>query len=383
MIRSTLCATALVAGVACTGGIPGGGDDQGDDTNPPHDPWDDVLASREVDYSSALRTAALKLTGDLPTLDEIHQVADPTDVALKKAAYEALVQAYMGRPTFAIQMFHWWQNTLKAGDAPDLDQAAAFAAQITVENRSYDELLTATAGQCGSFDEGTSTFTAGDCQNGVPVHAGLLTQPGVMRQYVSNFAFRRVKWVQETFDCLKFPVEISATPVDVGGSAPYTGVHPFASVPSLATGRVNFQDTSSVICANCHTTMNHIAPLFAYFDENGAYQTSIAVKTPLTGAPLAELSDYLAPGETYQWRYGVQTPDLPALGRAMAADPSVAACAVARVWNLALDKGDVVDAAREVPMEVMQAQLDAFNAGGHKLRDLVYAVFTADDFVKY
>jgi hypothetical protein len=382
----TLLVAALVATAACTGTAPGddGGDDApGDDGTGPGDEWDELLEQRELDYSTALRTASLKLVGALPTLEQIHQVADAPDDAAKQAAYEALVQAYMADPRFAEQVFHWWQDTLKLGDDVALDQAAAFAAQITVENRGYGELFTAPAGQCGSFDATTSTFTAADCANGVAAHAGLLTHPAAMRQYYSNFAFRRVKWVQETFACTKFPAEISATPVDVGGPAPYTGVQPFESVPGLDTGRVNFRDTSAVICANCHSTMNHIAPLFANFDDQGTYQPQIAVATPLTGAPLAQLTDYLVPGEVTAWRFGQPAADLPALGAAMAADPDVTACAVARVWNWALGKSDIVDSVREVPRDVIAAQIDAFVADGGRLRGAIYRAFTSDDFVRY
>ena len=60
---------------------------------------------RVVDYSAALRIAALRLTGDLPTMDEINQVANAADDAAKKTAYEALIDNYMARPTFARQMF--------------------------------------------------------------------------------------------------------------------------------------------------------------------------------------------------------------------------------------------------------------------------------------
>jgi hypothetical protein len=389
MIRRTLCALALVGGAAaCNGGVdnPDPGDDSstGDDTTtPPLDEWDQQLEERVVDYSTALRTAALKLTGDLPTMDEIHAVADAADEAAKKLAYETLIDAYMARPSFAVEVFHWWQDTLKSGDAPDLDQAAAFAAQVTVEGRSFDQLLTATTGACGSFDVATATFTPADCANGVPIHAGLLTHPGIMRHYNSNFGFRRAKWVQETFVCTKFPAEVNPTPVEVGGAAPYTGVQAFESVPDLTTGRVNFRDTSAVICANCHSTMNHFAPLFAYFDDAGQLQPNIAVLTPLEGAPPAELTDYLVAGETYQWRLGVQTPDLPALGAAIAADPDVSECAIARIWNWALNKGDIVDALREVPPEVIQAQVDAYNANSKNLKAAIAAIFKSSDFVRY
>src|ERR1051325_11380380 len=153
------------------------------------------------------------------------------------------------------------------------DTAPALAAMLSVQNGSYMNLLTQGSANCPTFDENAGTFAAAECNNNGP-KAGVLTNPGVMKQFYSNFAFRRVRWVQEVFDCTKFPAEVSPTPTDVGGSSPYTGVWPFKSIssPTNGGGRVNFLDTSAVICANCHTTINHIAPLFAYYDMNGAHQ---------------------------------------------------------------------------------------------------------------
>jgi hypothetical protein len=246
------------------------------------------------------------------------------------------------------------------------------------------DMFTAGADNCPTFTEADGTFASAECTNNGP-KAGVLTNPGVMAQYFGNLAFRRARWVQEVFVCTKFPAEVSTAPTDVGGAAPYTGVWPFNSIasPTNGNGRINFQDTSAVICANCHSTLNHLTPLFAYYDMNGVYQTNIAVPTPLDGAPLAKMSDYLPSGETTAWRLNVPAADLPALGQAIAADPAVAECGVARMWNWALGKTDIVDTLQEVPPETIAAQVDAFKASGFKLKDMIYAVYTSDDFVKF
>jgi hypothetical protein len=372
---SILLVTATTFG--CAGDPLNAGDDEGG----PGDEWDEELAKREYDYSAALRIAALRLTGDLPSMTEINSVALAADLPAKKAAYELLVTDYMNRPTFARQMFGFWRDTFKMGGSPELDTAPALAAQLSVTNGSYMSLFTQAANNCPTFD-GT-TFTAAECAGNAP-KAGVLSNPGVMKHYFGNFAFRRVKWIQETFDCTKFPAELSGTETNVGGAVPYVGVWPFDSISGTASGgRVNFLDVSAVVCANCHTTMNHIAPLFANFDENGAYQTTISVPTPLEGAPKAELSDYLPAGQQTAWRHGVPAADIPGLGAAMAADPEVAKCGVARMWNWAMGKTDIVDALEEVPVETIQVQLDAFIASGHKLKDLIYAVYISDDFTKF
>ncbi len=347
------------------------------------DEWEQKLGERVTDYNAALRIAALRLTGSLPTMADINAVATAGDDAQKKAAYEALVQQYMGRPEFARVMMDFWRDTFKMGETPILDTAPAFAAKLTVDNGSYMQLFTGTAGGCPTFDETAGTFASVECANGGP-KAGILTNPGVQAHYFGNFAFRRARFVQETFVCTKFPAEISAG-VDVGGAAPYTSPWPFTSIasPTNGGGRVNFQDTSAVICANCHGTLNHLTPLFANFDEMGAYQTAIAVPTPLDGAPMARLTDYLPAGETTAWRHNVPVADLPALGVAIAADPLVAECGVARMWNWAMGKTDIVDTLQEVPTATIAAQIETFKANNYKMKDLIYAVFTSDDFVKF
>jgi hypothetical protein len=392
--RNSLGAALLASLLAaCTGGISADGDGDGDNpdgTDDPNDPdaapddWAQLLEEREFHYPSALRTASLRLVGDLPTAAQIASITDASGQEAKKAAYEAIIDELLDDPRFGRQMFYWWQDTLKLGDTAEFDGAAGFAANLAVTNGSYMDLLTATSGQCGSFDVGSGTYTPGDCGNGGP-QVGLLTHPGMLRQFYGNLAFRRTRWVQETFACTKFPAEFSDDPQDVGGAAMYTGLFPFESVAGLATGRVDFQDASSVVCANCHSTMNHIAPLFAYYDMDGINTgATMSVPTPLPDNPPALISDYLTDtGESLAWRFGDDITDMTSLGAAMVDDPAIAECAVARAWNWALGKGDVVEMLELVPPEVIQQQIDDFVADNYGSKDLLRAVFTADDFVKF
>jgi len=216
------------------------------------------------------------------------------------------------------------------------------------------------------------------------VQAGILTNPGIMAQYYANMAFRRVRFVQETFVCSKYPAEFSATPKPMGAGT-YTSPWDFASITGGAAARINFQDTSAVICANCHTTMNHIAPLFANFNENGAYTAgAIQVKVPSTGTPTATLADWLPAGQqTLAWRNGKTVTDLPSLGAAIAADPDVARCAVNRVWNFAMSRGDIVNDLATIPPVVTDPLVQSFTANGMKLKAVIRSVFTSDDFVKF
>jgi len=396
---SVLLFAAALAAPACSTGDGSGGDDvsatcgnavcdTGEseascpaDCSSTGDQWDQQLNNRVYDYNAALRIASLRLTGSLPTMADINAVAQAPDDAAKKAAYETLVKAMVETPAFKQEILKFWKDTMKQGDSPLLDTAPTLAAKLTVENGSYMDLFTLATGNCPTFD-GT-TFTPGECANG-GAQAGVLTNPGVMTQFVSNLAFRRVRWIQETFVCTAFPAEVNDSPVEVGGGAPYTGKFPFASIAGTDNGgRINFHDVQATICANCHSNLNHVAPLFAYYDATGQMQTTISVTTPLDGAPLAKMTDYLPPGEGLAWRSGVPVTDIPSLGQAMTQDGQVQACGVARMWNWALGKTDIVDTLQQVPLTTIQNQVDAFKSSGYKLKDLVLAVYLSDDFTKF
>lgn len=392
MIRScTLLSVAVLTLGACDSGVDGADatDDTTDTTDdtttdaPVLDEWDEALTERERDYGAALRAAALRLTGDLPTVTEINTIATAPDEPAKKAAYEALVTDYLNRPAFARQMVAFWRDTFKMGGTLALDTAPVFAAQLAVTNGNYMELFTRASNNCPSFNATDGTFAPGECMNG-GAQVGVLSNPGMLSHFAGNFAFRRVKWVQETFDCLKFPVELGGTEQDIGGPSPYTGMWSYDSISGTDNGgRVNFRDVSAVLCVNCHQTLNHVAPLFAYYDNNGQSTPAMSAPTPMGNDVLAVPSDFLPAGEGTAWRFGVPAPDLVALGAAMAADADIAKCAVARTWNWAMGKTDIVDTLMDVPAETIQGQLTAFTASGYKLRDLIFAVFTSDDFTQF
>jgi hypothetical protein len=269
------------------------------------------------------------------------------------------------------------------GETAELDTAPTFAAMLSVQNGDYTQLLKAATGACPTLNEQTGEFTVADCAGPGP-KVGVLSNQGAMKHYYGNFGFRRVKWVQETFDCAKFPIKNDAPPVDIGGAVPYTGYFPIETIANLTNGgRVNFTEAVAVNCANCHGVMNHRAPLFVNFDDQGVYQNQVAVGTPLPGAPLAQLADLLPAGEGPAWVFGVPTPDLAALGTAMAADPGIARCGVARIWNWAMGKADIVELLTEVPIETIQTQVDEFTQSGFKMKDMIYKAFTHADFVQF
>lgn len=347
---------------------------------------DPNLGARTVDYGQALRTAALKLVGALPTVDEQAGVKDA-------ASYAAQIDKYLADPRLGIQLKSYFSDMMKMGGTlkaqvgnntvnVSLDTAPTFAAELVVNDRPMTDLFTATTNTCPTMD-GAGKFTDASCNvaNGQAT-VGVLTDPGAMAQFYSNMAFRRVRWVQETFVCTKFPAEYSANPV-AKGNGQYTSPWSFDSITGGAGAQIDFKDTSAVICANCHTTMNHIAPLFANFDAAGVYQTSIQVHTPSPKNPITVLADWLPAGETFSWRFGQQVTDLTSLGTAIAADPAVQKCQVQRAWNWAMSKTDIVNDLAVVPDSTINDVMQVFTSNGYKLKPVLKAIFTSDDFVKF
>jgi len=313
-----------------TGATTGAGGGSAGDAGAPS-----VLDQRVLDYNEALRTASFKLVGNAPTLQQILDLSSASD---KATAYAAMIDALLADARFAARMVAFWQNTMRQGGAasgmqPSRDTAPTFAARIVFEGRPYTDLFTAAQHTCPTFDG--KAFADGECKNG-PITAGILTDPGIHFQYYGNMAFRRHRFIQEVFVCRAQPAELSAKPVPMGAGQ-YTSPWPFESIAGTDNGgTIDFHDTSSAICANCHSTSNHRAPLLANFDQNGQYQTSIQVHVPTSGLPLAKMSDWLPSGEPTAWRFGVPAADIGALGAAMAADPEVTSCAVRRMWNYAM-----------------------------------------------
>ena len=354
----------------------------------------DSLAARKVDYGEALRTASLKLVGELPTIDQINSIAGK-DPAAAKPVYEAAIDTMLADGRFEQRLIAFFRNTLATGEqtgatkaqgAPSFDTAATFAAMTVVQDKPYTDLFTATTGTCATYAAGAAgakgTFTATACTGTRPT-AGILSDPGLMSQFFANMAFRRVRLVNEKFACNKMPVEFAAAPTPMGAGS-YTSPWKFDSITGGTAAKINFQDTSSVICANCHTTLNHLAPLFANFDANGAYTAgTIQVITPVPNNPKTVLTDWLPAGETTAWRNGVAAADIPALGAAMAKDDAVLKCGVSRAWNWALSKGDVVDDVAPVPDTVIQPYFDSFKSNGLKLKPVIAAIFKGDDFTKF
>ncbi|MDW8281789.1 MAG: DUF1588 domain-containing protein [Myxococcales bacterium] len=397
MTRTMLPRTLPLALAAAT--LPGctGGAEQGEHDNVPPQAFVEgispavrdrnkaVVVDPTVDYGLALRTAALKLVGAYPTLAEIKELQAASDPA---AVFAKRIAAYLADPRFSFEQVAFWRDTFKLGGTRNLgmlgtvnmDSAPMFAASLVVSGRPFTEVLTASSGTCPTL-AANGTFTPANCANGIEA-VGVLTDPGVQSQFFSSMAFRRVRWVQETFICTKFPAEISDRKEQRPGGT-YYSPWPFTSISGGKDARVDFHDDRSLICANCHSTMNHIAPLFGKFDEAGRPTPNYAVRTPIPGSPPTLFTDWLPPTEMTAWRFGVPTANLKALGAAIAADPDMPRCIATRIWNWALSRGDVVVDQATVPKDLGEQLRASFVASNYNLKQLIYDVFTSATFVRY
>ena len=359
------------------------------------------LDKRVVDYSEALRTAALKLVGNLPTIDEVYEIADAPDED-KADKFAEMVDAMLDDPRFTVRMIEYWRNVFKMyGDnvqidgmpAPTRETAPVFAAQLFVEGRSFKEMLTAGFGTCPTYDYDMGVFTPGDCGN-TTIVAGVLTDPGVHSLYWGNLAFRRNRFFHETFLCRNANAsggaEPSATPSMVGGcgdEAPSNYTSPWA-MSSIAGecngGQVDFHEyNTTVVCANCHATWNHRAPLFADFDQFGIDQLTPSVLVPVDGSPFAVRDDWLPPGEGTAWKFGMPANNLAELGQVMAEDPEVQNCAVKRIYNYAMSRGDIVINETAVPDSVVEPFAEHFAANNFNMKSTLREILLSEDFVSF
>lgn len=378
-LRPLLLALAATLGSACTGSIDGG---------TPVDPGLPPPLPGVVDYGLALRSAAIRLTGNLPTLSEVKELQAAKDDDARAAVLGKRVDAYLADPRFRATQIVLWRNIFRMGGKPSLDAAPAFAAMLVDQERPFTEVVTASKGTCAALDA-KGAFVARDCPNG-PQTAGVLSDAGVQAQFYSSMAFRRVRFVQETFLCAKFPAEVSGRQ-EAHPTGLYFSPWEFGSVTgkkNTPAALVDFQeDAKGDLCANCHATMNHVAPLLASFGEDGAYQApkgdAYAVHTPVAGNPQTRLGDWLPKGEATAWRRGVPAADLAALGAAIAADPEFTACLATRVWNWALSRGDVVVDQTTLSKDVLTELTDDLRASNHNVKRLMRKVFTHPSFVRY
>lgn len=394
MRRTLSMALALLAAplLHCSGGIDGGTDTnmQAAGEGPrvglspaASDTPSKVAVDPTVDYNQALRSAALKLTGDFPTLTEIKALQGAADPA---AAYAAQVDAYLKDPRFAREQVAFWRNTFKMGGkvgGDNFDAAPSFAAMLVVQERPITELFTAKTGTCVQANA-DGTFANGSCNGsntGVNA-AGVLSDPGAMAQFFASMGFRRTRWVSETFVCQRYPAERRAEGVAAPAGAPegYFGPYPFSSMPDKP---INFQETA-VICANCHVTMNRLTPLLGRFDASGTFQANkFGVKTPLTVPRDSLITDYLTTNESPAWRFGQPVANMEELGQAIAKDPEMARCMATRVWNWAFSRGDVIIDGSSLPADMVKQMGDELVANKYNLKVLIKQAFTSPSFIRY
>jgi hypothetical protein len=394
------------------------------------------LDQRELDYSEALRTASLLIIGDAPTLADIYSLADlPLDQ--QKAQYQLLIDKYLSDARFSDSLIEYYKYTFKMGGAstvigePSRDTAPVFAARLVFEEKDWRNILTQQSNTCPVFNFTSHTFIDGNCNN-LPIgmsHAGILTNPGVHSLYYGNLAFRRNRFFHETFLCRSANEQAGGEPTDqppidppCNGKDPIPGYQNKWNVSEIAGscngGRVDFHAYNATnVCANCHATWNHRAPLFGQFDSNGTYQMlngsgEYSVFVPVNGSPRAKLSDWLCissscpnnGNNTTAWKKlmkvdGVEVAapasSLNELGLQMSKDDEVIECAVKRIWNYAMGRADITEIGGRswvnLPNRLdpnselltMSKLVAQFKSNNFNLKQVFRSILLSDDFTRF
>ena len=147
-------------------------------------------------------------------------------------SYSAQLDKYLADPRFALQIKSYFSDMMKMGGTlagrqrrePRRSTSASTRRRPSPPSWSSRTSRSPTSSRRRPTPARRSArraaFTDAACAvaNGLTT-AGILTDPGAMAQFFSNMAFRRVRWIQETFVCTQFPTEFSATPVAMGNGA--------------------------------------------------------------------------------------------------------------------------------------------------------------------
>jgi len=213
------------------------------------------------------------------------------------------------------------------------------------------------------------------------------------------------------FACNRFPAEISPTP-QIINSALYSAPWPLKSItsnaapptypatrrviqgqgtggsntiPSVQSDYVDFNVEQG--CYNCHTTMNHRAPLFMAFDAVGFKDAGglSMVHSPVPGLPFTMIQDYLPPSDATNtsWRYQQPANSIQAFGQAMAADPQIAKCFMIRLWNEAYSRDDVVNDQALVPDSVIAPMTQYFVNNNYNMKMAIAKLYTDANFIRF
>ena len=67
----------------------------------------------------------------------------------------------------------------------------------------------------------------------------------------------------------------------------------------------------------------------------------------------------------------------------MAQDSLVAECLVARIYNFAMSKQDIVSDLATIPAEVLQPHVDTLKANDNNLLATLKSIMKSDDFVQF
>lgn len=164
------------------------------------------------DYAKALRTASLKLRGELPPVSQTTQILDAKEPRLE---YEALIDQYMDpaqNPLLGESLRQHFReaflmggktenvNHLGVNHTVNFDEVPNLATYLILNDLPWSEILTAEYCVDNNFQQIA-------CDTNSPVLAGVLTHPAFLRTYGKACAlnYQRISAVHQLFECNIYP----------------------------------------------------------------------------------------------------------------------------------------------------------------------------------
>lgn len=244
------------------------------------------------DYAAALRSASLKIRGQLPPAADTQEV-----LAEGRLAYEAKIDEYVESPEFVEYMHNNFKDWFGLGGqfVPVTDpytggqivlntsEPSNLAAYVLKYDLPWGEVFS--ADYC--VDDNLNVMN--DCTGGLPQdqRAGILTSQPLLRLYgkPEAFNFQRTSIAHQLMACEVYPD--GGTPLVRTNAA--AGTLPADNPADPPRIHAKYQgslqgDDGEVFCATCHSSLLARRPAFNKFDIEGFYRpefTILDIETPV------------------------------------------------------------------------------------------------------
>lgn len=246
------------------------GSDPGPQESPtPADPQNPYTAE---DYAKALRTASIKLRGQLPSVDETQRILDAKEPRLE---YESLIDEFLdpaSNPALGDSIVDHFKQVFLVGDTTENvthlgvnytvnhNALPNLATHLILNDKSWKEILTAEYYVDDNFQMQTDVATYSNS----PVLAGALTDPAYLRKFGNSAAlnYQRASITHQLFECGIYPNGTYTWLARTNSSASDPSIINAEDDPGSTTGgdpRVHKKYAGVMEGVTCHTCHNNNA----------------------------------------------------------------------------------------------------------------------------